>query len=217
MPVYAPVPAFAVRKRHPRALLVIVGIHAAALAAVMTARMDLPLPFDPTVTKVKLVPEQKPPPENPPPRPRQERPAPRIDQLPRLVPLPQPDLPAIDMAPRPMPLPGPIVEPGAGADPAPLPEPVRTGPRFRTPDHLLKPPYPQQKIRLDEEAVLRLRLGIDARGRVTSVEPVGDADPVFLAAARRHLVAHWRYRPATEDGRPVASTTVITLTFKLEN
>jgi protein TonB len=52
---------------------------------------------------------------------------------------------------------------------------------------------------------------------VTGVEAVGAADPVFLAAARRHLIAHWRYRPATEDGRPVATSTVITLRFELSD
>jgi len=39
---------------------------------------------------------------------------------------------------------------------------------------------------------------------------------VFLEAARRHLIAHWRYRPASEDGRAIASTAVITLRFQLD-
>jgi protein TonB len=29
-------------------------------------------------------------------------------------------------------------------------------------------------------------------------------------------MANWRYRPATEDGRALATTTVITLRFQLE-
>lgn len=95
------------------------------------------------------------------------------------------------------------------------PAPVRTGPHFLTPEADIKPPYPQSKLRNEEEAVLRLKLTIDSRGRVTAVEPVGRADPVFLAAARRHIAARWRYRPATEDGRAIASSTVITLRFEL--
>jgi protein TonB len=51
---------------------------------------------------------------------------------------------------------------------------------------------------------------------VTSVTPVGSADPTFLDAARRHILRHWRYQPATEGGEAVASTVVITLSFKLE-
>jgi protein TonB len=82
---------------------------------------------------------------------------------------------------------------------------------------MLRPPYPDDKRRLEEEAVLRLRLAIDERGRVVAVEPVGSADRSFLEAARRHLIAHWRYKPATDDGRAVRSSTVITLRFELEN
>jgi protein TonB len=212
MSVYAPVPAYADRKRHPRALLFILAGHAAVIAAVMTARMDLPLPFVPAPTTVKLIPEPQVPPEAPPPQPKPDPRRSMIDQVPRVIPLPQPSLPAVDSLPLPLPNPGPSVT----RDPAPVPALVRTGPRFMTPDSLLKPPYPQQKLRLEEEAVLRLRLSIDHRGRVTAVEPLGRADAIFLAAARSHLLAHWRYKPASEDGRPVASTTVVTLRFQLD-
>jgi protein TonB len=64
--------------------------------------------------------------------------------------------------------------------------------------------------------LLRLRLTIDERGRVVAVEPVGKSDRVFLEAARRYLVAHWRYRPASEDGRAVATSIVIALRFQLD-
>ena len=219
MTTYAPVPAFAERRRHPSALILIVGAHVAMLAAVMTAKMDLPMPFDPTVTKVELLPEQKPPPENPPPQPQDQPRRSVIDQVRPLLPVPQPLLPPLDSTPLPLPQPGPAVGEGLQpkADPLPRPAPVRTGPRFATPDSLLKPPYPAQKLRMEEEATLRLRLAIDERGRVTAVEPVGSADPVFLAAARKHLLAKWRYRPATEDGRAVSSSTVITLRFQLDD
>jgi protein TonB len=85
-----------------------------------------------------------------------------------------------------------------------------------TPSDLLRPPYPESKRRTEEEAVLRLRLTIDDRGRVTAVDAIGTADPAFLAAARSHLIRYWRYKPATEDGRVVASTLTITLRFELE-
>jgi protein TonB len=80
----------------------------------------------------------------------------------------------------------------------------------------LRPPYPASKLLTEEEAVLILRLSIDERGRVVAVDPVGSADPVFLGAARRYLVAHWRYKPASRDGSPVASSTIITLKFQLD-
>lgn len=218
MAVYAPIPPYADAGRHPRAFVLIIAAHAAALAAVMSAKMDLPAPWSPTVTKVTLVPEQKPPPENLPPETRQEQRSPASPAPPRVVPMPSPDIPYLDPAPVPLPDIGQAI--GPGTDPraglAPTPALERSGPRFVTPQSRVKPPYPQQKLRMGEEAVLRLRLAIDERGRVTSVEPVGAADPVFLAAARRHLIAHWRYRPATEGPNAIASSTVITLRFQLD-
>ena len=87
----------------------------------------------------------------------------------------------------------------------------------RTPDEALRPPYPNSKLRDEEEATLKLRLSIDARGRVTQVTPVGHADSTFLEAARRHIIRAWRYKPATEDGVAVSSTMVISLSFRLED
>lgn len=154
MTVYAPVPAFADRKRHPRALVLIVGAHAALLAAVMTAKMDLPGRFDPTRTDVELIPLPPEPAPNPPaPDPQQTQ---ALTRTPQIIPLPQPDVPAVDRAPLPLPLPdpGPVI--GPSVDPVPIPLPTRTGPRFVTPASKLRPPYRLEKRRLEEEAVLRL-------------------------------------------------------------
>jgi protein TonB len=111
---------------------------------------------------------------------------------------------------------GPVVEP-QGPVTQPLPEPVRTGPRFATPASELRPPYPESKRRLQEEAVLKLRLSINERGRITAVQPIGSADPAFLESARRHIIAHWRYKPAMEGDRAIASSTVISLRFELDD
>jgi protein TonB len=130
--------------------------------------------------------------------------------------LPLADLQVIDPAPsRPIidSSPGPSVDPPPRVDPAPA---VRAGPKLLTPPSELKPPYPQAKLLAEEEATLKLRLTIDERGRVIAVEPIGRADPAFLEAARRHLIAHWRYKPASEGGRALSSTEVITLRFQLD-
>lgn len=205
----------------PPAMLAIVVAHIAAIALVMSARMDLPDKIERTITEAELIPlPDEPPPPPPPPSP--DRPLPRdsmLDQPRPLVPLPTP-APPLDVLPLPLPTPGdPVI--GPRPDPLPLPDPqppreiVRTGPRFATPASALRPPYPAAKLAAEEEAVLRLRLSIDAAGRVTAVDAVGPTDPVFLAAARKHLIARWRYRPATEDGRAIPATTVITLRFEL--
>ena len=211
-----------IAERHsaPHVMLAIIAGHIALVAAVMSAQMDLPERLLHRPTEVDLIPLPKPP---PPDRPRADpradpRPSPSIvTRTPAIVPLPRPDSDRLD-PPIPLPLPGwtgPSPDPQPRADALPA-VPVRVGPRFATPAAAVKPPYPSSRLDRGEEAVLKLRLSIDARGRVVAVDPVGRADPAFLAAARRHLVAYWRYRPATEDGRAIPSSTVITLRFELE-
>ena len=120
-------------------------------------------------------------------------------------------------------------------DPGPTIDDIVDGHRHRHLDHPVDPPKPRRSasaarfatpttrssrpIRIDKlrrrgGSDARLRLSIDARGRVIAVEPVGRADPSFLAAARRHILRAWRYKPATEDGVAVASSTVIKLSFR---
>ena len=223
MPVYAPTPGFAVRRPHPKTLMFIVGAHAVALAAVITAKPELAEKFIPTITTVIDVDPPKPPPPEPqPPVKKVDPPKSRIDQTPVIIPIPRSDDPVIvDRTPAPPlpPTPGPIgtgIENIPPSPPLPTHIPVRTGVRFITAADQIRPPYPDDKRRQEQEASLRLRLSIDARGRVVGVEPVGPVDPSFFAAARQHLLAHWRYAPATVDGRAVAATTVITLRFELQ-
>ena len=211
----ATAPRFAERRSSPNALLAIIAGHVALLAVVMSAKMDLPrrLLREPPVISIPI---PKPPPPTPMPRstPRPQ-PGPTVTEphIP-VQPLPGPDLSRTPAFPDP----GPIASSGPIPDPIPLPRPVpiHLGPQLLTPPDALKPPYPAIKLASGEEAALQLRLTIDERGRVVAVEPVGRADPVFLAAARRHMLAHWRYRPASEDGRAVSSTMVITLRFQLD-
>ena len=212
-------PRFAERRRSPRTLLLIAGVHAVALAVLMSAKMDI-IPRDFGGPDVIFIPDPKPQPKDPPPKPQpQTDPQPRdsfVDRTTPIVPL-DPVGPTVDPFPANQPPLGPIA--GAGTvvvTNPPIHRPVLVAARFNTPDWALKPPYPPAMQAREIEATLRLRLQIDDQGRVVSVEPVGRADPAFLVAARKHLIAKWRYRPATEDGRPVHSSTVITLRFELE-
>jgi len=213
-------PIVGARKSAPNTMLVIIGVHVAAIAALMSAKMELVLPPIDPPTIVEF--PRTPPP--PPPKPvdtnaQTQKPttlAPVEQQTP-IPPTRLSDDPVIPVGP------ATTTSLTGGTALAYNPEvtrpvhfPVKLGPRLATPDADLKPPYPQSKILSEEEAVLNLRLTIDQNGRVTAVEPVGRTDPAFLAAARRHLLAHWRYKPASEDGRPVTSSTVITLRFELD-
>src|SRR5438309_9737470 len=193
------------RRPHPSTMLMIIGVHVAVIAAVMSAKMDLPHRiFDPP-PKVFWVPNPKVPPPNP------------VHTSTRT----QPTNSWIDhsrvqqIATDPQVVTGTTkLDPDPGRDALVIPEvkqpPIRvavsTGAQLLTPSSELKPPYPASKLLTEEEAVLKLRLTIDEHGRVVAVDPVGRADPAFLEAARRHLLAHWRYKPAMDDGRAVTSS-----------
>jgi protein TonB len=208
------------RSGSPRALVLIVAGHSLLIGAVMSAKMGVIHIDSYAPTKIFDVPIAPLPPEPPKPAPRPdpqqsfiERPVTTID-----VPMITPQLP-IDRGPPIVPWNPPVIGDGPPLPPADAVKaaPVRVAAIFATPDSAVRPPYPASKLRLQEEATLRLRLSVDARGRVTAVEPVGAADPEFLAAARRHIIRSWRYKPATEDGAGVASSIVITLRFQLED
>lgn len=209
------------RAGSPKALLLILAGHGALIAAVMTAKMDIGsfIPADPT--EIFNVPITPPPPADP--EPRQEvQPRPRDQQsfIETTAPIVGMDTTTPISIDR-----GQALEDIANVigteinvpaiDP-PRPAPVRVAARFNTRPDAVKPPYPNDKLRLEEEATLRLKLTIDARGRVTAVEAVSPADPSFLEAARRHIIRAWRYKPATMDGSAIASSTVISLSFRLE-
>ncbi len=207
-----------IAQRHsaPHLMLAIIAGHVALIAVVMSAKMEV----DERIlgkTEIRFVPLPPPPPPNrTPPKADPKRAQSTVTRTPTIVPVPQPPIDDLDPTPTPIPsIPAVRTLPNPEPRIAPVPAPVRVGPRFATPPNAVRPPYPASKIASEEEAVLKLRLAIDPRGRVVAVEPVGRADPAFLAAARKHLLARWRYKPATEGGRAIASSTVITLRFEL--
>ena len=204
------------RRLNPPALLLIAAAHAAALVAVMSARMNVPEkgPEPPIFVRSIEVPPKPAPPE---PKQTKHNPSsnPPIAAADPIVPLPPLQGPVVEPL-LPQPQPGPTL--GTGTSPLPTPTPIaRKGPRFATAPDEVRPPYPEAMRAAEKEAVLRLRLLIDERGRVAAVEPVGRADSAFLAAARRHILRAWRYTPAMEGDRAVPSTTVVTLEFKLDS
>jgi protein TonB len=213
-------PAIVERQSHPNFLLGIIAAHVAVVALVMSAKMDLPTRVLGTTTDIFNVPIPKDPdpiekPHNPTTQTTHTTQLTRTDSEVKLP----PTAGETPSAGEPDKGQGTVVATlGNGTLPV-LPPPhtiVRLGPELVTPPGELRPPYPVSKIMSEEEATLRLRLTIDEHGRVVAVDPVGKADRVFLQAARAHLIKHWRYRPASEDGSAVGSSTVITLTFQLD-
>lgn len=204
------------RDSSPNTLLLIIAAHVALIAAVMSAKMEMPPRFTPLPPLIKIPLDPLPPPENHVvrQRPSEGRTISRPIDEGAPIASPRPSQPSLGGD-------GDSGTTGAGGAnvlpeiPKPLVAPIHHDPRLLTPLSELKPPYPPSKILSEEEAVLTLRLSIDEHGRVVAVEPVGRTDRDFLDAARRYLMAHWRYQPAMDDGRVVASSMVITLRFEL--
>jgi protein TonB len=207
------------RQSNPSAMLVIISAHVALLAAVMSAKMDLPRRiFHDPPTKIDFIPIPPAPPLA----------TPRVRPTPQPLPFTTPDqtVKTVPLAPPPVSSEPTPSNPGASVGdgtaiiptlPPPTAMPIHRDARLLTPPYELKPPYPADKLLTEEEAVLTLRLAIDERGRVVDVQPIGRADRSFLDSARRYLIAHWRYQPATQDGRPIGSSTVVTLRFQLDS
>lgn len=211
-------PRIAERRSSPNAMLIVISAHVALVAIVMSVKMDVaPRLIRPPID-IELIPDRKPPPPHPIPQPvRPPIQQPRFTQpvpMPRPVVEPQPvtaipTFPDSDLS-----LPKPNPSPAGRPNPPPTAA-AATGAQLLTPQSEIRPPYPESKLLSGEEATLRLRLAIDPNGRVIAVDSIGPADRAFLDAARRHIIAHWRYKPATQDGRAVATSVVITLEFRL--
>lgn len=211
-------PVIGKREQSPNTLLLIISVHVAVLAAVMSSKVDVGriIHREPPLIPIQIAPP--PPPPNVTTQPRQK--PEHITQVERRTAIPKtrtevpPDVSNSDDKQGQVAMTG-----GMGMPFVPQPQPVapiRHAAQLLTPASELKPPYPASKLAAEQEATLRLALTIDDRGRVTAVQAVGYADREFLDAARRYIIAHWRYQAATEDGRPISSNLTITLRFQLD-
>lgn len=78
------------------------------------------------------------------------------------------------------------------------------------------PDYPSIDRRLGHAGLVKLALVIDDQGNVADVSVVQSSGYDGLdQAAVAWVKAHWRYHPATRDGKPVASNMQAQVTFRL--
>jgi TonB family protein len=78
------------------------------------------------------------------------------------------------------------------------------------------PVYPEQARREGRQGTVRLRLQIDAAGRVTLVEIARSSGHPILDGAAQRAVSTWRFEPAVRGGQPVAVTVTLPVRFVLE-
>jgi protein TonB len=208
---------FAQKRNSPSSLALVIALHGGLIAAVMLIKSPqfiLPDPGPLVVTPIEVPPD--PAVELPPPQPRTEQSQPRIDQVEQVV---QTDTnTGVQVDNR-----GDNVirfadNSGAGdiVLPPPPPPPFRRAADF-DPRYAggLQPPYPASEERAQRDGMVRIRVTIDANGRVTAVERLSATSDAFWRVTREQALRHWRFRPATLDGRPVEDSKVVTLNFRI--
>ena len=208
------------KRRSPTSLLVVLALHGAAITALMLAKGELPgITYFPPI-KMK---EYKEPPPPPPIELDVKQPEQRTDTQPITRAEPIVDIRPFDSLVLPRedsvitPLPprtDPIVQPPADS-PQPKADPVRVEAQIDS-HSALQPPYPASLQRSGTEGSVTVRVRIDARGRVIAVELVKASDDGFWRATERQALRHWRFTPATLDGRPIESSRLMTVRFKLD-
>ena len=99
------------------------------------------------------------------------------------------------------------------------PAPAATGPAPMTLEYAVasSPPYPRASLRNGDEGLVMLQVLVDVDGRPLEVEVVdGSGHRELDQAARRHVLANWRFRPATRDGHPVQAIGLVPIDFRLD-
>ena len=207
------------KPRSPGSLAVVIALHGAAIAALMLAKHEF-IQAPPVVTEIRHIPLPKDPPPEPP-KPADPR-TPIISRIDTVSPIvPRPILDNIQIV-EPQPLqpiafdPGPIgpaIAPPSDP-PQPVREPVRIAARI-DPRSELQPPYPASEERAEVEGSVTISVLIGTDGRVKAVEKVRATSEAFFRATERQALRHWRFKPATLDGRPVETRTTMTVHFQL--
>jgi protein TonB len=206
---------FAQKRNSPTSLALVILLHAGVLGAVIMIKSPV---FEQLVrppTKVRLIEVDPDPPPVRPPRAEPERES-HITQTRQIIQTERRDDTVIATwhPPQPPPFTGTVIAP---PPPPPLPPPpvrraAELDPRFAGE---LQPPYPAEEHRAQREGRVQVRVTIAASGRVSAIVRLMATSDAFWRVTERQALNHWRFRPATVDGRPVADSKVMSLTFRL--
>lgn len=207
------------KPRSPAGLVIVIALHGVALTALALSKMPVER-YVPEALKIRHIPNPEPPPPNPEPPPEAPKARESIETVKPFVPVPPQasDYVVIDLPTLPPAQFGTPSGTGTGPIPQPRPlppDPVRVEARMSSAS-VLQPPYPASEQRLDREGSVTIRLVIGADGRVKAAEKVRATSDAFYRATERHALRHWRFHPATLDGRPVESSRTVTVDFVLD-
>ena len=210
---------FAQKRNSPTSLGLVILLHAALISAVIMIRSPAfeRLTHPPTV--VTLIPDETVPPPDPA-RPQPDQPQPRQEVFEHVPPLvdTHPIGPTVDSHPDNVVIASNTADSGAGIIPQLPPEPpaipVRRAAQIDPSSHL-QPPYPPSEYRLQRDGRVQVQVTIGPDGRVIDVARISATSDAFWLVTREQALRHWRFRPATVDGRPVQDTRVMSLVFRI--
>lgn len=179
-------------------LLLVIGIHASVLAAVVMTRPE-PAPVgivEPTIQGILVMaePEEAPPPPEVPPPPPEKKPEP---QKPKPLPKAPPSERAVK-APEPAPTPLPEEKPveQKQAEPAPVVPPGTDASERSNP----APTYPSISRRLGEKGTVTLEILVKASGTVGEVKVKKTSGYKRLDTAAINAIKRWHFVPASQAG-----------------
>ena len=207
---------FQQKRTSPTSFALVLLLHVGVLGAVIMVKGPTFAPAEPPLI-IKHIPNPTDPEPVPEP-PRETRQTERITSVTPTIVLPPLPTPVQPLPPIPTPVDpthtGMTISPPS--QPVPVRDPVRRGasvdPRYAD---ALQPPYPLSEQRAQRTGTVQLRVTIGTDGRVRAVERLSATSDAFWEVARRQALGRWRFRPATIDGRPVESTKVMTIQFRL--
>lgn len=80
----------------------------------------------------------------------------------------------------------------------------------------VQPDYPPEAFRAGEEGTVVLRVDVDAGGSPGNVDVVSRSGSRHLDRAAVEAVRKWKFRPAMQDGKAVASQVEVPIDFKMD-
>lgn len=223
----------------PKALALVIALHAAIVVVLANHRTEVPEPPRPVM--VSLITPEAPKPEITPPKPLPatpkpvkkkaepkpvKKPEPVVQPEPQLVsrapenapapavepPAPTPPVPAPEVTPPPQ------LEVATAAPPAPAEEdPPIDPPRFNA-DYLDNPApgYPSLSRRLGEEGRVLLRVHVAAGGTAKSVALHKSSGHSRLDQVALDTVKRWKFVPARQGDKPVDAWVIVPIQFSLK-
>lgn len=178
------------------------------------------VPADGPPIPIRWIEDAPPPPPPPPVKAEvvQPRPVPPVQRQPVVEPRPAPAaIEPVVIAQGELAAP-PVIEsqPGATAGAGIEPGPVQSGMHLEY-AHATPPPYPGAAIRGNLQGTVLLEVLVGVDGRPIEVHIHGSSGHRVLdAAARRHVLREWSFRPAMQGGQAVQAIGIVPIDFHLD-